>query len=593
MSTPILGLFKEQLENESRALATKHGLQRRGDYLIWWYFLKLVGLAEAEVDEIVCDGSADLGIDAIWIDEEDVVHFYTFKNPESMASAFPGGEVDKAIGGLNVILARKHQEIANEDLRGRIEEIYQTVPTGYRLHIVTSGDGISSESQTKLHSFVDALAGPSADFFRWDLEDIKKLQDAFYQKHLPTVDSPIDFQLDFSPYQVRSANHDSYIFHAKAIDLSALYETHGEQLLQQNIRVYQGDNATNSLIHETATGLQSANFLHYNNGVTFLCESAQWDGFTRKLTLKKAQVVNGGQTVRVLKSARNENKLRADVSTIVRVITSQGDKEFANNVAVNLNNQNRIEPSFLRSNEPRVMQLASALASMGWYLERRESEVDNLTASEKQAIEAQIGSSLSEHVIRLKEGAQAYVATYMRQPELAKKNPKKIFLSANDGGYFDRVFNSDLTAEKFVTAQQVVVLVNEYVRQFMTRKRRKERVEDWRKEYAELLGHRIMKEHADVLGQVVPQSAVFLAALVFDLRVRAQGKAVEELLSELSSSNDLLNELVCRLIDIGKSQRGASRSWPTLLKSQAFFENVASFARGGSAQHGQASLPFV
>ena len=225
-----------------------------------------------------------------------------------------------------MILARRHQEIANEELRGRIEEIYQTVPTGYRLHLVTSGSGISAESNTKLGAFVDGLQGPSKNFFTWALEDIRWLQDAFYRKHLPTVEAPIDFQLDFSPYQVRSANHDSYIFHSNAGTLAALYEKHGEQLLQQNIRVYQGDNATNSLIRQSATGTQSANFLHYNNGVTFLCESAQWDGFTRKLTLKKAQVVNGGQTIRVLRSATADRELRSDVSVVIRVITSQGTK---------------------------------------------------------------------------------------------------------------------------------------------------------------------------------------------------------------------------------------------------------------------------
>ena len=101
------------------------------------------------------------------------------------------------------------------------------------------------------------------------------------------------------------------------------------------------------------------------------------------------------------------------------------------------------------------MQLASSLASMGWYLERRESEVENLTETERAAIESQLGGVLHGRVIRLKEGAQAYVATFMRQPELAKKNPKRIFLSANDGGYFDRVFNSDLTAQKFVAAHRL------------------------------------------------------------------------------------------------------------------------------------------
>ncbi len=584
MSSPILGLFKEQLENESRSLAAQHDLSKRGDYLIWWYFLRLTGLDTTQIEEIVCDGAADLGIDAIWIDGDDIVHFYTFKNPEAIEAAFPGGDIDKTLAGLNVILARKHQDIANEELRGRIEEIYQTVPTGYRLHVVTSGSGISSESDIKLQAFLEALGGPSASFFTWELEDIKRLQDAFYQKHLPTVDEPIDFQLDFPPYQVRSANHDSYIFHSNAGAMAALYEKHGEQLLQQNIRVYQGDNATNSLIRQTATGVQSANFLHYNNGVTFLCEFAQWDGFTRKLTLRKAQIVNGGQTIRVLRAANSAAELRHDVSLVVRVITSQGDKGFASDVAVNLNNQNRIEPSFLRSNEPRVIQLASSLASMGWYLERRESEVDNLTVAERASIESQLGVGLQDRIIRLKEGAQAYVATFMRQPELAKKNPKRIFLAANDGGYFDRVFNSDLTAEKFVAAHRISGVVNEYVRQFMTRKRRKDRVEDWRKDYESLLGVAVMPKHADVVDQVIPQSAVFLTALVYDLSVATQNRPIDEVLAEMSSGQALLNDLLLLLIDIGKADPGTSRSWPTLLKSQSFFEKVASFVRGYAAR---------
>jgi len=288
-----------------------------------------------------------LGIDAIWIDPDDVVHFYNFKNPESIDAAFPGGDVDKVLAGLNLILARNHHSIANPELRGRVEEIYQTVPTAYRLHLVTSGTGISAESDAKLRTFVDQLKGPSETFFTWEVEDIKTLQDTFYRKHLPTVEEPIDMGLDQVPYQVRSANHDCYIFHATATVLAELYGKHGEQLLQQNIRVYQGDRATNAVIRKTAIGADSGSFFHYNNGVTFLCESASWDGFTRRPTLKKAQIVNGGQTIRVIHGAYKDSELKNDVLVPVRVITSQGDKEFGSNVAVNLNNQNRIEPSFL------------------------------------------------------------------------------------------------------------------------------------------------------------------------------------------------------------------------------------------------------
>lgn len=581
MATSIVSLFKEQLENESSKLAASNKLEKRGDFLIWWYFTRLVGLSPQDVEEIICDGAADLGIDAIWIDDENVAHFYTFKNPASIDAGFAGGDVDKTLAGLAIILARNHYTIANEDLRGRIEEIYQTVPTAYRLHLVTSGAGLSLESETKLNTFVESLGGPSETFFTWELEDIKGLQDSFYRKHLPTVEQPIDFQLDLPPYQVRSANHDSYIFHSSGHFLADLYNKHGEQLLQQNIRVYQGDNATNSLIRKSAVGTESANFLHYNNGITFLCESAGWDGFTRKLTLKKAQVVNGGQTIRVLQAANASGELKSDVSVPVRVITSQGDKEFASNVAVNLNNQNRIEPSFLRSNEPRVVQLANALASMGWYLERREAEIDNLTSTEKAAIESQINAKLDDRLIRLKEGAQAYVATFMRQPELAKKNPKRIFLGASDGGYFDRIFGPDLTAERFVSAHRLAQCVNDYVRQFMTRKRRKDRVPDWRSDYGAFLGSDFVSKHSNIVDQVIPQSAIFLIAAVYELRVVLQSRSIYDVIDELGSQDfSVLNELLIQTIEFATADPSFSKSWPTLLKSQAFFEKFAIYLKG-------------
>ena len=66
--------------------------------------------------------------------------------------------------------------------------------------------------------------------------------------------------------------------------------------------------------------------------------------------------------MRVLHDAYKNTVLRLEVFVPVRVITSQGDKEFGNNVAVNLNNQNKVDDSFLKSNHPRVIQLSHSLA---------------------------------------------------------------------------------------------------------------------------------------------------------------------------------------------------------------------------------------
>jgi hypothetical protein len=537
-------------------------------------------LEDSEITSILCDGGNDLGIDAINIDEDQLVHFYQFKNPTKVECAFPAGDVDKVISGLTLILHRQHATIANPDLRGRVEEIYQIVPAGYRLHLVTSGASVPEEARVKLDAFVRSLQG-AENFFSWVCEDVQTLQDLLYQKTLPTVDAPIEFSLDQPPYPVRSANHDCWLFHVGGDALAKLYGLHGEQLLQQNIRVYQGDKGTNGAILKTCTGDDAGSFLHFNNGVTFLGDEAPWDAFTRKLTLRHGQVVNGGQTIRVLHAAYADRTLRPEVVVPVRVITSQGDKSFASNVAVNLNNQNRIEPSFLRSNDPRVLQLSSALGSLGWYLERRENEVNSLTANEKTAIETRIGRKLEGSVIPLKPASQAYVATFLRQPELAKKNPKRIFLGSNDGGSFEKVFSADLTAEKFISASKLAHAVDELIRQFMTRKRRKERVADWQADYAIVLGKELVIESGTVIDQMVPQCGVFLCALAFEETVRIRGRSIDDLLATLAKGdNSLFQRLLVVVARYANTHPALAKSWPTLLKSQQFFDNVAAYLKG-------------
>jgi len=589
--SPLITLFKEQLENESLSIAQSLGLSKRGDYLIWWYFRKLFGLSDTEISEIVCDGGNDLGIDAVYIDPDNYVHFFQFKNPESADNIMAAGDIDKMLSGLHLILERNHDKIANDELRGRVEEIYQTIPNGYRIHIITSGNGIPNESKIKIESFINSLQGPSEDFISWIAENIKYLQDTFYRKSLPVIEDNLVFSIERGiPYQVRSANHDCYILHSTGKFLAELYDKYGEQLLQQNIRVYRGDKSTNAAIRQTCIGEESANFFHFNNGITFLCEDAKWDQFTGVLTLKKAQIVNGGQTARVIYRSYYDGILKEDVLIPIRVITSQGDKDFANNVAVNLNNQNTVESSFLRSNHPSIIQLANSLVTLGWYLERREDELKYLTDGERQEIEQKIGQSLDGHVIPIKGGTQAYAATYYRQPELAKKNLKLLFMNRSDNGHFDRIFNADLTAQNFLNSFRIKQHVDDYVKRFGTMKRRKVRIDGWHDEYKNFLGESIYDNYIDIIDQVIPQSAVFVTAVIFEKDVKIKGEGVDNLINELNNNSDsIINGIISTILYFAKNNpEVANKSWPTLLKSQTFFHHICAYLSGleeRSAEH--------
>ena len=581
-TSPLLALFKEQLEAECSELAEKYDLRKRGDMLIYWYFIRLNSLPLSDVHDIVCDGGGDLGLDAIWIDEEDLVHFYQFKNPESSTNGYPAGEVDKTISGLRVILNRNHNDIANPELKGRVEEIYQSLPKGYRVHFISSAGGLESESKVKLDSLMAELTGPSASIISWDEQPLSSLQEMFYQQNFPAVRDPIRFSSPRQPYTVRSGVADCYLFHVAGSVLAELYNAHGEALLQRNIRVGQGETPTNKAIEATCIGADSPNFLHFNNGVTFLCASAVFDQFLQTLTLDKAQVVNGGQTIRALNRALLRGSLKADVLVPARVITSSGDKDFANNVAVNQNNQNPMGSSFLRSNDQRVVQLDYALAALGWYLERRDGELKGSTPQEKSAIETRIGRRLEGRVITLKEGAQAYTATFYGQPELAKKNPARIFTSVNDGGNYERIFSAEMTAEKIIIAWEIKVFVDDFVKKFSSIRRRLQASDDLAAAYEPILGKSLAEESKESIHQVLPQSSLFLCGLLYKDSVDFLGVGASDIPGALArNGQEIIQDLLRHILNYAKKNKDkANKSWPVLLKSNAFFTYVCAYLQG-------------
>lgn len=601
-SDAMVSLFKEQLEHECPDLATKHGLTSRTESLAWWYFSRLHGLKDAEIKELICDGGGDLAVDAIWIDQNQIVRFYQFKNPFDPAKNVEGGEVDKVLAGLKLILHRKHEQVANGKVRELVTRIYNIVPTGYRLFFVSSGQGISAESKLKLDAFTEELQAPSESFFTWEARTLRKLQDQFYQKTLPAVEDPIVLSQPKTPYSVRSAAADCYFTHTNGRILAELYGKYGESLLQRNIRVDQHDTPTNRSIEATCSGSDSANFLHYNNGVTFICDAATYDQFQNNLTLQRAQVVNGGQTVRALARALRKGKLKDPVLVPVRVITSNGDREFGNNVAVNQNNQNQMRTGFLRSNDPQVVQLSHALASLGWYLEKREGEIGAASPEELAAIQHKIGRPIQGRVIKLKEGTQSYVATFFAQPELAKKDPKKMFGAGADGGYFERIFSAELTAEKFAIAHETKQAVDSFVKFLLGCKKRKDKSNDL-SEYRDVFGDSITEKFGDQIDQVIRQSAIFLCGSVFKDYVEGQPRTeagaqgavagkrrvtIEQpvptdlpafLLSQAGKA--LMAEHLGHLLEYAHQHpKKFNKSWPNLLKSSAFFNEVVAHILG-------------
>ncbi len=570
----ILNLFKEQLGNQIAGIVEEQGFDNTGYGFAYWYFRHIGGMTDIEAKEQISDGGGDLGIDAIEI-RDDQVMFYQFKNPESVDKALATGDLDKMLSGLELILGRKHEKVANPELLSRISEIYGFTPSGYRIVIaVSSLTQLSSEAEEKLKNFCEKNSGAAKDLFRWEFQNLSDIHNKFYSVNLPTLDATLTLPLKRPPYMTKIGDHETYLFDLDGEYLAKLYDEHGEGILQQNVRMFEGDRGTNLAIAETASNSDSAkDFFHFNNGISIICDTATFQPFNNHLDLDRPQVVNGGQTLRILHSCFKHGDLKPEVHTAVRVITTGKDKEFASNVAVNLNNQTRVDNTFLRSNDPRIVQLLHSLAALGYFLERRAGEIEAMLPDELAELETRFGTPLSSRVIPLKDGMQAYVATYYGDPQLAKKDPSKIF--TDDGGSFSKVLQSDLTAEKFRNAYELSRLVAGEIDKFKKLKRKRYASDAERKTaYLTDIGSVVAPVFED-LDTAIPQITVFGTALLYEKFVIANGQDLDVVVTELRSDPNKIWTVLVELIG-ARNTLGDERSWPTLLKSGAFYRDVVA-----------------
>lgn len=568
----ILKLFKEQLNNQIRFTVDKEGFSNDGYGFAYWFFRNINGMTDIEAKDQICDGGGDLGIDAIEILDERVL-FYQFKNPESITKSIATGDIDKLVSGLQLILSRDHSKVANEELKSRLEEIYAFTPTGYEIVVVVSSLAkLEQEACQKLDSFCTHNSGAAKNLFTWKFENLADVHNRFYSANLPTLDATLNVELSRAPYMTKIGEHETYLFDLSGTYLAELFETYGESILQQNVRMFEGDRGTNLAIAKTASSQEEAkDFFHYNNGISIICDSATWQPFNNQLSLERPQIVNGGQTIRILHRCFKQGDLKKEVHAAVRVITTGKDKEFAASVAVNLNNQTRVDNTYLRSNDPRIVQLLHSLAAIGFFLERRAGELDAMLPDEIAELERKFGSPLAEHVIPLKDGMQAYAATFFGDPQLAKKDPSKIF--TDEGGSFSKILQSDLTAEKFRDTYLLSRLVAAQVDNFKKLKRKRysdqnERRNTYLKEFGSLVSPVF-----DELDVAVPQMTIFGMALIFEKYNQNKGIETSLLVQDLESHPELIWECFVELIETKKALK-LDKSWPTILKSGAFYRDA-------------------
>jgi hypothetical protein len=343
----------------------------------------MLDLDAREAFDCLTDGGGDFGVDAMQVTEEVDGEFAVtlfqakYKMKLDADSNFEEGGIQALVNAIRHIFDPSADLGAiNERLRAKVEEARSMVRDGFipRVRAIACNNGLKWNDQAQK---MIELAG-FGDQVTWEHVNHDVL--------IGILQRPK--QVDDTLRLVGRANVEDMNFSRVCIgrmpvaEVAALMKTHGDRLLERNIRRYLGlhGNRVNEGIRETLQSPSPSNFYFFNNGLTLVCTDFSYNALQNsdyQVRVENLQIVNGGQTcMTILKTAESlaaqGKTLPNDASVLVRLYKLPKDNEdIVLQITHATNSQNPVDLKDLRSNDNIQIQLEASIESLGFNYRRK------------------------------------------------------------------------------------------------------------------------------------------------------------------------------------------------------------------------------
>ena len=472
-----------------------------------------------ECAEMLTEGGNDAGVDGLHIGDIEEGDFfvtlfqgkYRVKDLSGDAN-FPENGVRASLQTIEVLFD-PHREVAlNKRIAPLIEEIRSLIRDGYipTVRVVLCNNG--------------ARWTPQADGWVREAERNYGSHVEFHHyNHDVIVNSlqrgdRIDATLTLSGQAiVEDMNYMRVLVGRLSVrEVGRLFDDHGDQLLQRNIRRYLGyANRVNSDIRETLLDTEKSDkFYFYNNGITVVCDRFDYNAFQKsdyRVQLTNMQVVNGGQTCKTIQQALHEDLLRSAESAYVMIRIYQlpdGSAEVVQDITKATNSQSPVDLRDLRSNDEWQKTLALGMEQLGF-------------AYKRQRDEGGVGSD----TVTSAAVAEAVLAVWREKPHQAKFHRREHF-----GKLYDTIF-SELNAAQALIATLIYRAVER------KRKNGSEDLPDFlpyaSHHLAMMVGHEILRDLQLALGDLSHRTFAKARTALEDLDDRHYPLAVSAVESAL------------------------------------------------------------
>ena len=218
-------------------------------------------------------------------------------------------------------------------------------------------------------------------------------------------------------------------------------------LFDENIREYLGDNPINNgIVNTLRSKAERNNFLHYNNGITVLCQeigSDQQDTRSglRMIPLEQPKIVNGCQTAssikKVLENLPNDEMERdyKDVYVMLKALVIEdrdnaANRVFYSNVVKYTNKQNAIPEKAFTSNTDEFYRLQDEFRKRGFLLQVKPSD-SNMFRNISRSDVVELSKFANKTIQRL-----GFSVTSLSDISMTIEKVLQVFLAFIKGGYY-------------------------------------------------------------------------------------------------------------------------------------------------------------
>ena len=393
-----------------------------------------------EAFDLITEGGNDAGVDAICIGDVNDYDFsvtifqgkYVFDLNKD--SNFPANSIQKVIGSIVAIFDPSKPIEMNDDLMPKVEDIRSLIADGFipNIKCVFTNNGSNWNNDGDNHI---GNSGFPESQVKFEYFNHKGIVDSMQSKKgihemLQLAGKSLQEVFNFKRVLIGKIN---------VLEIAKLFDTHGDSLLNRNIRNYLGlnSNRINLEIQNTLIGDKRDNFYFYNNGITMICSKFSYNGLQEtnwKVRVDELQIINGGQTCKTIQRTIKENPDidYSNAYVLIRLyeLSGEGMDSLITDVTVATNSQNPVDLRDLRANDDLQKRIETAVAELGYTYKRKK---DNTISPRDTTILSSVA-------------AESIYSIWKKKPYQAKFKKNKLF-----GAFYHQVFD-DINGSQLVMA---------------------------------------------------------------------------------------------------------------------------------------------